>query len=319
MKYLVTGGSGYLGSHLVDQLISENHEVVVFDDLSGKVATNFTEPVSMVTGDITLFSEFQKLDGLGPFDGVFHLAAKKSVTESVAKPHLYRKVNEIGSLNVIEYCVNQGINKIVLTSSAAVYGAADLSFPIDEKLSPNPINPYGLSKLSAENILTRFCNENDLSAVSLRTFNIVGASKPNYLDSVGENVLPVIARMLKQNEIFKIFGDAYETKDGTCVRDYVNVAEVASAHILAMEYLQDTGTSISHEIINISSGVGISILELVNKMEFYSAKQLKWVYGESRAGDPASVIGSNSLAKRLIGWNPDIGLDQSIRETLGQF
>ena len=316
MEYLVFGGSGYLGSHLVDQLISENHEVVIFDNHSGKVRTHFTPVSRFINGDISKLGDFGKLDEFGPFDGVFHLAAKKSVPESVANPDKYFDVNEKGTVNVIEYCIRRGIRNFIFTSSAAVYGEVTESSPIDENYFVNPINPYGVSKLNAESALTKYSLNNDFKAVSLRTFNIVGASRSEYLDSVGENVLPVIARKINRNESFTVFGNTYSTADGTCVRDFVNVHDVARAHFLAMNFLQEKAVVNSHKIINVASGNGVSILELIAKTENLANNKLRWDFEMSRAGDPAVVIGNNGLAKHLLAWTPVVGIDQSIRETL---
>jgi UDP-glucose 4-epimerase len=315
MRYLVFGGSGYLGSHLVEELIVQGHEIVVFDNLSGNVATNYTLPVKLVFGDISNVHDFKVLDSFENIDGAFHLAAKKSVPESLSNPHIYKEVNETGTNNVISYCIRRGINHFVFTSSAAVYGKVTDSTLIDEKFPVSPINPYGTTKLKGEINLADYCRDNELKAVSLRTFNIVGSRRKEYFDVGGDNVLPVIARALKQNSLFTLFGKSLNTVDGTSVRDYVNVQDVAKAHSLAMDYLQGQHENSSHQILNVSSGIGVSLLELISRFNYLSEKELKWVYGETRNGDPASVIGNNELADQLLGWKPQIGLDQSVRET----
>ncbi len=313
------GGAGYLGSHLVEKLSSENHEIVVFDNHSGNVRTLYKQPISFIHGDVRNNEDFLRLDKYGKYDGVFHLAAKKSVPESIEKPDLYLDVNSTGMTNVISFCLERGIQNLVSTSTAAVYGHADGLSVITENSPVSPINPYGLSKLLAEDELNRICNSTFLNAVSLRTFNIIGTGREDFFDSRGENVLPMIVQKLKKSETFTLFGKNYDTKDGTCVRDYLNVKDVADAHILAMMYLELNLNLNSHQILNISSGTGVSIFELISKVEKFSGKKLNWCYSENRPGDPASVIGDNTAAKNVIGWKPLVNIDESIKESLGIF
>ena len=319
MKYVVFGGTGYLGSHLVDQLISLGHQVVIFDNTSGKVVTEFESPVSIVKGEITKAEDLHKLDQFNDIDGAFHLAAKKSVPESLLNPDLYEQVNQIGTSNVIDYCLTRGINKFIYSSSAAVYGNIDSNEVITEDFLCNPINPYGSSKLSGELLLSKVTETANLSALSLRIFNIVGAEHAKYFDFAGENVLPIIMRKMLDEQEFMVYGNAYNTHDGTCVRDYVNIRDVANAHIDAMNYLFSIPNVNGHKVVNISSGMGFSILDLINKINTLSKSELKWRFGENRAGDPASVIGSNNLAFQLLGWAPSIDLDQGIKETIAAF
>lgn len=315
MRYIVFGGAGYLGSHLVNQLISKGNDVVVFDNLSGNVKSNLTKLSKNISGDITRLDDLNKMDNFGYFDGVFNLAAKKSVSESIINPNLYKEVNEIGTRNVLDFCVRNKIKKFVFTSSAAVYGEVDSTSSVSENSATNPINPYGLSKLGAESAIENMCKTQMLSALSLRTFNMVGARKPAYFDLLGENVLPVLVRKLYTEELFTIFGNNHTSKDGTCVRDYTNVEDIARAHVLAMSYLEKEKVG-CHKSVNLSSNKGFSILELINKINEFSGKKLLWNYGEKRNGDAASVVGNNQLAKKLLGWSPKIDINQSIKETL---
>jgi UDP-glucose 4-epimerase len=315
VRYIVFGGAGYLGSHLVDQLITKGEDVVVFDNLSGNVRTDFMGQVVKVDGDITRISDLNRLDNLGSFDGVFHLAAKKSVAESIVNPNLYMEVNLRGTRNVLDYCIRSKVKKIVFTSSAAVYGEVESSSSVAENSDTKPINPYGLSKMEAELLIEKACGQQGLSAISLRTFNLAGSRNPAFFDPLGENVLPIIARKLFKKETFTVFGGNHTSQDGTCVRDYTNVDDVARAHLLAMAHLEKLQIG-NFRNINISSNVGYSILELISKVNEISGMRLDWNFGEKRNGDPASVIGDNQLANKLIGWSPSIDINQSICETL---
>jgi UDP-glucose 4-epimerase len=318
MRYIIFGGYGYLGSHLTERLIANNQEVVVFDNLSGQIKSDFGEEVTFINGDITVLSDFESLDTLGPFDGVFHLAAKKSVAESILNPNLYQEVNVNGTRNILSFCETKKIKKLVFTSSAAVYGESDSDFPISEDSPVIPKTPYGSSKLQAELLITDFSNSSYSSAISLRIFNIVGTSNRKYLELGGVNILPTIARMALAKETFIINGQDYGTKDGTCVRDYVNVKDVVNAHVLAMEHLNTHPQTSSHHILNVSSGQGCSIMDLILKFNEMSEIELVWKFGSARVGDPAHVVGSNFQAEKLLNWVPIVGIDESIAETLGQ-
>lgn len=316
MKYLVVGGAGYLGSHLVEILLRENHQIIVFDNFSGNLRTRITDSrVSYVPGDITVPGDIKRLENFGKIDGIFHLAARKSVSESIRDPQNYENINHLGTRNMIAFCKDNSITNLVYTSSAAVYGEVESMTPITEDFARKPINPYGWSKHLGEIAIEESVFSNGLSAAVLRIFNIVGSTRQEFYDHRGENVLPIMVSAINQNSIFTVNGSDFPTKDGTCIRDYVNVADVANAHKLAMEYLhmKPGGT---HVVSNVCSGLGTSVLELVQMINHFSPQKLKYVLGESRDGDPSSVIGDFSIAKKLLGWNPEVPVDQSVRESL---
>lgn len=316
MRYLVIGGSGYLGAHLIDSLTGDNHDVINFDDHSGNMININSNPaVTNILGDIRFPNDFSKLKKLGNIDGVFHLAAKKSVPESIMQPKLYEQVNIHGTNNVIEYCEANGIQNIVYTSSAAVYGEVDSSSPVCENFGINPINPYGRTKYLAEEFLQKSTEAKLLSGFSLRIFNMAGSSRKEFFDRKAENVLPVIVTSLIGNSLFTVNGKTFDTKDGTCVRDYVNVVDVVQAHRLAMEYLQN-GPSGNYKVSNICTGVGTSILDIIDILNNISERKLKYIFGEKRYGDPSSVLGDFSLANQLLGWSPKVSIAQSIKESL---
>jgi UDP-glucose 4-epimerase len=316
MRFLIFGGAGYLGSHLVDLLDFTENEIVVFDNRSGNISTSFSSNVKFVFGDITNPASVKELDQFGKFDGVFHLAALKSVEQSFLRKDAYALVNETGTVNIAKYCKDKGIRNIVFSSSAAVYGALDSPTLISEDDLTKPINPYGLNKLNAENVLRELSASSSINVMTLRLFNLVGAAKPEYNDLRGENVLPVIARKLMGGELFKVFGNSYPTTDGTCVRDYINVLDVAMAHVMAMNFLIHNKFTGSSHTLNVCSGTGFSILELITLVNKVNKNHLSWVFGNERLGDPASVIGDNSRAKETLGWIPKIKMETSITESL---
>ena len=315
MKYLVTGGSGYLGSHIVDELSNLGHQIYVIDNFSGNLKTKIANKASYFSHDIQVgFETIQELSS-HEFDGLFHVAAKKSVNESVKNPLLYQNVNLSGTRNVVDFCMKANISKIVFTSSAAVYGNSDSTDLIKESNPLKPINPYGETKLQGEVIVASAVNSGAISAVSLRVFNIVGAKNPVYFDIKGENVLPVIMRSLSTDTSFTINGNDFDTYDGTCVRDYVNVQDVAKAHIAAMNYLHEQGTGI-YKVVNVASGHGTSVLELVKIANSMANKTLRWQFGENRVGDPANVVGSNEFAYELFGWKPEKSISEGVKESI---
>ena len=314
MKFLVVGGCGYLGTHLVNELIKRKLEIVVFDDLSGSIKSKFSQPVLSLRGSILNYRDLLGLSNLGPFDGVFHLAAKKSVSESMANPNLYWGVNFKGTRNLLEFCLEENIPNFVFTSSAAVYGAST-GEKTDEFQPINPLNTYGETKAAAESMLISSSNESPISTISLRTFNLGGASQPQFFDKSAENVLPVIMRCLLQEKIFKIYGNNFETRDGTCIRDYINVADVVKAHWLAMEFLLKTRVGFN-TVVNVASGTGTSVLELVQYTQMLSGLKLNWKFEIARDGDMGVSVGDNSRAKSLLRWSPTIDIHQIVKETI---
>jgi UDP-glucose 4-epimerase len=314
VNYLIFGGAGYLGSHLVQLLHANNHKVTVFDDSSGNVF-NQIDGVDYIFGDISEPTHLDKLDSILNIDGIFHLAAKKSVKESVHNPDLYLKINFEGSKNIIDYSNRREISNLVFASSAAVYGEAAEEGFITENSIPNPVNPYGESKYLVENLLEKIARQQSLNSISLRIFNMVGAREPKLFDEKGENVIPVMLRHLAKREDFSIYGSDYDTIDGTCVRDYVNVNDVAKAHVLAMNYLQSNSVA-KHQAVNVSSCEGISVLQLIQLINTYTPLTLRHKVCPRRLGDPGSVIGDNRLAFDLIGWRPSVQIRQSIEEVL---
>ena len=318
MRFLVTGGSGYLGTHLVSQLVALNNEVVVFDDFSGQLRTRFPSTVQTVQGSITDCKDLRELTNFGYFDGVFHLAAKKSVSESTTNPSLYWAVNVEGTRNLLDYCTEHSVTRIVSTSSAAVYGPSLMSIPIIESDEINPANKYGETKAAAEELINSAADASLISAFSLRSFNLAGASDPKYFDMRGENILPIILRSFKNGQTFEIFGDKFQTRDGTCIRDYVNVADVAEAHIRAMDYLLNINLGF-RAALNISSGEGTSVKELIEIISKQLGQVIPWRISDMRQGDAPYAVGNNTRARSLIQWSPSSDIYKIVAETVQAF
>ena len=304
MKILVLGGAGYIGSHTVYELIDAGHEVVIIDNL----VTGFREAVhpeaKFYEGDIR---DKAFLDGVfeqEEIDGVIHFAASSQVGESMVKPLKYYSNNLCGTEVLLESMVQHGIDKIVFSSTAATYGEPE-SIPILESDRTNPTNCYGETKLAMEKMFGWCSKAYDLRYVSLRYFNACGAH-PN--GKIGEahdpetHLIPLILQVPngKRADI-KIFGDDYDTKDGTCVRDYIHVNDLAQAHILAMEYLAKGGSS---DVFNLGNGVGFTVKEVIDVARTVTNHSIPATIEARRAGDPSVLIASSDKAKSVLGWKP---------------
>lgn len=304
MKILVLGGAGYIGSHTVYELIDAGHEVVIVDNL----VTGFREAVhpeaKFYEGDIR---DKAFLDGVfeqEKIDGVIHFAASSQVGESMVKPLKYYSNNLCGTEVLLESMVEHGIDKIVFSSTAATYGEPE-SIPILESDRTNPTNCYGETKLAMEKMFHWSSKAYDLRYVSLRYFNACGAH-PN--GKIGEahdpetHLIPLILQVPngKRADI-KIFGDDYDTKDGTCVRDYIHVNDLAQAHILAMEYLAKGGSS---DVFNLGNGVGFTVKEVIDVARSVTNHSIPATIEARRAGDPSVLIASSDKAKTVLGWKP---------------
>ena len=304
MRILVLGGAGYIGSHTVYELVDAGHEVVIIDNLM----TGFKEAVHpeavFYEGDIRdkafLDSVFEK----EKIDGIIHFAASSQVGESMVNPLKYYSNNLCGTEILLESMVEHGINKIVFSSTAATYGEPE-SIPILETDRTEPTNCYGETKLAMEKMFKWSSKAYDLRYVSLRYFNACGAH-PN--GKIGEahnpetHLIPLILQVPNgQREDVKIFGDDYDTKDGTCVRDYIHVNDLAQAHILAMEYLEKGGES---NIFNLGNGVGFTVKEVIETARTVTNHAIPATIEARRDGDPSVLIASSDKAKQVLGWKP---------------
>lgn len=308
MRILVTGGAGYIGATAVAMLLDAGYQVTVLDDLSTGHEDCVPAEAKFVKGSLLSDADLEHaLDGC---DAVMHFAAKSLVGESVEKPDLYQQVNVGGSKALFEKMKAKGINKIVLSSTAATYGEPK-RIPISESDEPAPKNPYGATKLEID----RMVAVAGFSAISLRYFNVAGAlkSKSGWLAERHNPETHLIPNILKATEAapVKIFGTDWPTEDGTCIRDYIHVVDLIEAHIKALENLP-TG---KHEIINLGSGDGYSVKQVIAAAEKALGRKIPAIASQRRAGDPAILIADISKAKSYLNWQPTNGIDQMVLDT----
>ncbi len=309
MKLLVCGGAGYIGSHMVRLLGQAGHEVVVFDNLS----TGHREAVGqavLVEGDILDATALDALFAAHRFDAVMHFCARSLVGESVREPYAYYENNVAGTLGLLQAMRRAGVDRLVFSSTAAVFGQPRAAL-IDEEHPVEPINPYGTSKLMVERMLADAAAAHGLRSVALRYFNAAGADPSG---SIGESHAPethLIPNVLRaatgHGGGLKVFGDDYATRDGTCVRDYVHVNDLASAHLAAVDFMRDHAGA--HRF-NLGNGQGFTVLEVIEAARRVTGVEIGFEKAPRRAGDPAVLVASSTRAREQLGWTPrctDIG------------
>ncbi|MDA8657079.1 UDP-glucose 4-epimerase GalE [Luminiphilus sp.] len=303
MQLLIPGGAGYIGSHMVRYAQEHGHEVVVLDDFSTghEWAVKDCEILRVNLLDQDKLS--QLLRGRH-FDGVIHFAAKSLVGESVKRPDLYYRNNVVGTLNLVNEMLSNDVNNLVFSSTAAIFGN-----PVTDKISEdhpkNPINPYGQSKLMVENMLQDICSANDFNATCLRYFNAAGAHESGEIGEAHDPETHLIPNALKaafSNESkLKVFGNDYPTHDGTCVRDYVHVTDLAQAHLLGLKHMQKNKGFSSY---NLGNGKGWSIFGVIKSCEKELNVKINYEFAKKRTGDPSHLVANTSLAKSSLGWKP---------------
>lgn len=304
MSILVCGGAGYIGSHTVHELINQNKNVIIVDNLQTGHMKAVNPKAKFYKGDIRDSEFLDKVFSENNIEAIIHFAANSLVGESMVKPLLYFNNNVYGMQILLESMVKHNIKNIVFSSTAAVYGEPK-KIPILEDDETNPTNTYGETKLTMEKMMKWVSKAYGITYVSLRYFNAAGA----LLDgSIGEDhspethLIPLILQVpLKKRDAITIFGEDYETPDGTCIRDYIHVLDLADAHIKAVEYLQKGNES---NIFNLGNGIGFSVKEMIDSAKKATNEDIKVVIGERRAGDPAKLIASNEKAKKILGWDP---------------
>ena len=315
---LVTGGAGYIGSHCVLALLKKGNEVVVFDNLS----TGHQETVDtlekignlhFVKGDLQNLSDISKVFDDFNIEAVVHFAAFSQVGESMKNPQKYYYNNVYGTLNLLNAMIEHDVKKIVFSSTAATYGEPEY-VPIDEKHPQNPINPYGNSKLMVEKIMDDYDRAYGLRSVRLRYFNVAGADSSAL---IGENhtiethLIPnILKSTFDKGRTFEMYGDDYDTKDGTCVRDYINIEDLVSAHLAALKYLSDGGET---NFFNLGTNDGNSVKEVFEACEHVTGQTIPVKLMPRRPGDPAVLIADNKKAKKFLNWSPQNSLQESIK------
>ena len=311
----MTGGAGYLGIHLIEILLNNGSEVVLIDDFSTGRKRKLLDQVEIIQDSIVLRDSFAKIPDPKRIDGAFHLGALKSVSQSLLQPSLYHDVNVKGTQNLVYFCKQNLIENIVFTSSAAVYGSLDLGRPILENDATMPINPYGETKKKAEKIISEFASSNNNRGSILRCFNLAGSTASEYIDIEAENLIPVVLRAAKNSAPLRVFGHNLKTFDGSCVRDYIHVQDAASVHYLTMLHLLNSQSN-TFEILNVASGNGTSVLQMVRKFEEYLDINLHLSFEQPREGDPISSIGSIDKIKSILKWKPAMTLEQIVKSSL---
>ncbi|MEU6931184.1 UDP-glucose 4-epimerase GalE [Streptomyces sp. NPDC046374] len=296
-KYLVTGGAGYVGSTVAAHLLEAGHQVTVLDDLSTGFREGVPAGAEFIEGRIQDAARW--LDS--SYDGVLHFAAFSQVGESVAKPEKYWDNNVGGTMALIAAMREAGVRRLVFSSTAATYGEPE-TVPITEAAPTAPTNPYGATKLAVDHMITGECAAHGLAAVSLRYFNVAGAYKEcGERHDPESHLIPLVLQVaLGQRAAINVYGDDYPTPDGTCVRDYIHVADLAEAHLLAL----DAMTAGEHLICNLGNGNGFSVREVVETVRKVTGHPVPEVMAERRAGDPAVLVASADTARERLGWNP---------------
>ncbi len=298
---LVTGGAGYIGSHLVHDLVEQGHSVVVLDNLSLGRKENVPAQAELIVGDVHNPQDLQKAFAQN-IDVVFHFAAWKAAGESMINPSKYGQNNICGSLQLIDACVKHGVRYFVFSSSAAVYGDPQY-LPVDEKHPTRPVNYYGYTKLAIEENLQWYSKLKGLNYAALRYFNATGYDVKGRVKGKEKNpanLSPVVMETLAGlREKMQVFGNDYPTPDGTGIRDYIHVNDLASAHILAMNYLFNQGKNL---VVNLGTGKGHSVLEVIKAAEKVTGRKVPYEIVERRPGDPPELVASCDLAYQLLGW-----------------
>ena len=315
---LVTGGAGYIGSHCVMALLEKGFDVVIFDNLStGHKETIDTlrnyGKLDFVQGDLLNQVDLKELFAKFDIDSVIHFAAFSQVGESVKNPQKYYINNVCGTLNLLSAMLENNVKKVVFSSTAATYGEPEY-IPIDESHPQIPINPYGQSKLMIEKIMDDYDKAYGLKSVRLRYFNVAGADAKSRIGEWHEPETHLIPNILKSTfaggKTFEMYGDNYDTKDGTCVRDYINIEDLINAHLLALDYLNKGGNT---AFFNLGTNNGNTVKEVFNVCEHVTNKDIEVRHMPRREGDPASLVADNKKAKEVLSWSPDKTLEDSIK------
>jgi UDP-glucose 4-epimerase len=303
MAVLVTGGAGYIGSVAVEDLRARGAEPVVIDNLVYGHRLAVDDAVPFYKGEIGDRDLLRKILSEHAIDACMHFSAYAYVGESVEDPLKYWQNNVRQTLDLLEVLLEQNVKHFIFSSTCATYGEPEY-IPLDEKHPQNPTNPYGWSKLMVEKILESFDRAYGLRFVSLRYFNASGATETRGEDHSPEtHLIPlVLAAALGRREKISVFGDDYDTPDGTAVRDYIHISDLSQAHLLALEHLRNGGAS---EFINLGNGSGFSVMEVIETARKVTGREIRTEIAPRRAGDPSRLVGDSSKARKVLGWTPE--------------
>ncbi|MBP1932206.1 UDP-glucose 4-epimerase GalE [Ammoniphilus resinae] len=315
---LVVGGAGYIGSHAVKMLLDQHYEVVVLDNLSTGHQQAVDPRATLVKGDLGDKNDLEKVFGNYPIQAVMHFAANSLVGESMTDPLKYYQNNVAATLNLLSTMMMYGVKKFIFSSTAAVYGIPSVEI-IGEGQLVQPINPYGNSKLMVEKILHDFSRAYQMEYVVLRYFNAAGA---HLSGEIGEDHQPethliplILQHLLGQREKISVFGTDYDTHDGTCIRDYIHVMDLADAHILALEALLKD--QLKNETFNLGNGQGYSVKEVIETCEKVTQRKAVIEYTARREGDPARLVATSGKIEQKLGWKPKYRLEKIIQSAWG--
>lgn len=313
MRVLVTGGAGYIGSHMVKLLADSGAEVTVLDDLSAGHA-DAVRGGELVRGDIAQVSLTSRLLRGRRIEAVVHFAGAIQVAESVSNPAKYRARNVDASIALLQAMREASVERIVFSSSAAVYGAPQ-RLPIDERHPTQPVNPYGESKLVIERKLAESGAAHGLRSASLRYFNAAGADAQAGLGERHEpetHLIPLVLKAAINKSAVSVFGNDYPTRDGTCVRDYIHVTDLCAAHLRALEWLERGGRC---DVFNLGNGEGVTVMEVIEAARRVTGRGIEILHAPRRPGDPPALVADASKARRILGWKPrHTGIEGIVRD-----
>jgi len=305
MTWLLTGGAGYIGAHIVRALRSAGKSVVVYDDLSSGLAEFVPNGVPLVVGSILDAGRLRAAYGDHEVTGIIHLAGKKYAGVSVEQPLLFYRENLTGTQVLLETMVDAGIGQLVFSSSAAVYGTPHVDLVIEETPT-TPESPYGETKLASEWVIRAVGRVSAMRQTSLRYFNVVGAGEPGLYDASPHNLFPMVLKALTEARRPMVFGTDYPTPDGSCVRDYIHVVDLAEAHVTAADRME-RGEPLS-PIYNVGRGEGVSVLEIMDMMRQVTGVDFGYDVVGRRPGDPARIVASADLIRKELDWEARLGL-----------
>ena len=313
MKVLVVGGAGYIGSHMAVRLLEEGADVTTFDNLSGGYRDSVLGG-EFIEGDLADTNLLDKVFSKNKFDAVMHFASFIEVGESIYSPAKYYQNNVTNTLHLLDVMVKYGVLNFIFSSTAAVFGEPEY-VPIDEKHPMMPINPYGRTKLMVEQILSDYDRAYGLKSVALRYFNAAGADPETRIGEMHvpeSHLIPLVLQAASgRRESISIFGQNYDTPDGTCIRDYIHICDLCEAHLLAIKSLQSNNKS---ALYNLGNGNGFSVKEVIDTAKKVTGKNFNVVIAESRAGDPARLVADASLARKELNWKPEFSSLEAIIE-----
>ncbi|MDN0198660.1 UDP-glucose 4-epimerase GalE [Streptomyces sp. S.PNR 29] len=310
MTWLITGGAGYIGAHVARTMADAGERVLALDDLSAGLAARLPAGVPLVAGSSLDAALLKRIFAEHEVTGVVHLAARKQVAESVAQPARYYAENVGGLATLLEAVAEAGIRRLVFSSSAAVYGNPDVGL-ITEDTPCAPVNPYGETKLAGEWLVRAAGRAHGIATVCLRYFNVAGAASPELADTGVYNIVPMVFDRLRRDEAPRIFGDDHPTPDGTCIRDYVHVCDLAQAHLAAARRLADE-SSTGDLTLNIGRGEGVSVREMISVIGEVTGDRRAPVIEERRPGDAPRAVASAARAAQELGWTARRGVREMI-------